>query len=103
MLVNVYGVLGCMVSCASSNISREVPQQSHIYNVLYDLYEIYGKHIFLGNPGSKGLPGIVHPPKITNMPNGDAGPHGPPGLSGYTGSPGQPGFPGRPGKLHNHS
>lgn len=56
--------------------------------------------LFSGQPGSKGLPGIVIPPRIQNMPSGDPGLQGAPGLDGYSGSPGQPGFPGRPGELH---
>lgn len=57
---------------------------------------------FAGRDGSKGLPGIVYPPRITEVPPGDQGPLGTFGPSGYTGSPGQPGFPGRPGELYNH-
>lgn len=54
---------------------------------------------FSGQPGSKGLPGIVVPPQIRDMPVGNPGPRGASGLPGYTGSTGQPGFPGRPGEL----
>lgn len=62
-------------------------------------HELY--FFFSGNPGSKGLPGIISPPpEPIRLPPGDIGPQGATGLSGYTGSPGQPGFPGRPGELH---
>lgn len=55
---------------------------------------------FSGNVGRKGLPGIVVPPKLDELPTGSPGPQGDTGPTGYTGTRGRPGFPGRQGKLH---
>lgn len=79
-----------------------VLESSQLHTLKYVAFsELY--YSFAGNPGSKGLPGIVPPPKIKDVPPGNPGPQGPSGLPGYIGSRGQPGFPGPPGELHNYN